>query len=273
MKVIRDENGRERINAATQETEEYELRYLVDGANNRDEAFTAVLREAPVWHKGMYRQSVSFDGYEGDGFPTFSVSYVYRGSSAFSDSGESRESTISFDCSGGTKHITHSTEPARMIKGDQEEITAIGWNGKTGADMEITGVDIPVGAIRESYTRIVKMSRLSTAYRRKVAALVGKVNNASFKGWEAGEVMFLGMSFNGSLDSQTLIQVTYNFQIQPNETGIKVGNVPVTKKGFEYVWVYWKSEADVTSLKTSIAPDGIYVSKVAEAGDFGVLGV
>ena len=29
MKVIRDENGRERINAATQETEEYELRRFV----------------------------------------------------------------------------------------------------------------------------------------------------------------------------------------------------------------------------------------------------
>jgi hypothetical protein len=62
----------------------------------------------------------------------------------------------------------------------------------------------------------MRVSKLSTSYKKKVAALVGKVNSGTFKGWSAGEVMFLGMSYSTPAKKAKKVTVTFNFAIQPN---------------------------------------------------------
>ena len=159
----------------------------------------------------------------------------------------------------------------RKAYGDKDAGGAIGWNGKSGDDCEIAGVDVPTAQLRETYTKQMKISKLTTAFKRKVAALVGKVNSGSFKGWSAGEVMFLGMSYATPSKKAKKVTVTFNFAIQPNETGVKIAGKSVSKKGFEYVWAISKTVASSGTPKLEV--EGIYVDQVCEYASFSGLGL
>lgn len=180
------------------------------------------------------------------------------------------EPEMSFDCGGGTMHMTHALAQ-RQEKGDLDAGVLIGWNGKGGEAMEITGVDVPCAQLRESYTRVMKSSRITTAYKKTVAGLVGKVNSNKFKGWDAGEVMFLGMSYSAPTKGSEKITVTYNFAIQLNEKQW-VDDTEVEKTGFEYAWVISHTEAGEDQTP-KVKSDNIYVATVCAAANFSALGL
>ncbi|MPM64769.1 hypothetical protein SDC9_111658 [bioreactor metagenome] len=166
--------------------------------------------------------------------------------------------------------MTHSLKQTKAF-GTKDAGGAIGWNGKSGSEMEITGVDIPTAQLRETYTRVMRLSRITTGFKRNVAGLVGKVNSGSFKGWSAGEVMFLGMSYSSPAKSSTKVTVTFNFSVQPNESDAKVGGKSVSKKGFEYVWALSKTSAESGVPKAEV--EAIYVEQVCEYASFSALGL
>ena len=102
---------------------------------------------------------------------------------------------------------------------------------------------------------------------------MGKVNSASFKGWAAGEVMFLGCSYSTPSRGAKKVTVTYNFRIMPNESGCKVaGKSCGSKKGFEYLWA--RSEVKNNGSNTpQVEVVAIYKSVVCESGNFSALGL
>lgn len=268
--VIRSAEGRRVVNATTRALRELEIKYNVVGAKTKDEAEKQLLEQAPMIVNGMYRSNIIYES-STDGVMDYAVSYAPRNGNMNQD-GESKESTLTFDCGGGSKKLKFAIS-TRKITPNSPDTDAIGWNGKTGADMEIDGVDIPIGQIRESYTRVIKMARLTNDYKRVVAKMVGKVNSKRWKGWEQGEVMFLGMTFQGSTENASLVTVTYNFQIQVNETDVKIGDVTVgAKKGWEYLWCIFRTVKKAMS-PNRVRPDGVYVSTVTNEVDFGALGV
>ena len=249
-----------------------EVQYLVFGVTTEEEALTAVHGKAPAESKGLPLDSIEIDTRETN--DTFRVNAIYReeevdvGDSGGDDDDETP--TESFDCGGGTKHLLYSFGQ-KKVYGDKDAGGAIGWNGKSGDDCEIAGVDVPTAQLRETYTKPMKISKLTTAFKRKVAALVGKVNSGSFKGWNAGEVMFLGMSYSTPSKKAKKVTVSFNFAIQPNETGVKVAGKSVSKKGFEYVWAISKTVASSGTPKLEV--EGIYVDQVCEYASFSGLGL
>lgn len=249
-----------------------EVQYLVFGVTTEEEALTAVHGKAPAESKGLPLDSIEIDTRETN--DTFRVNAIYReeevevGDSGGDDDDETP--TESFDCGGGTKHLLYSFGQ-RKVYGDKDAGGAIGWNGKSGDDCEIAGVDVPTAQLRETYTKPMKISKLTTSFKRKVASLVGKVNSGSFKGWNAGEVMFLGMSYSTPAKKAKKVTVSFNFAIQPNESGIKVAGKSVTKKGFEYVWAISKTVASSGTPKLEV--EGIYVDQVCEYASFSGLGL
>jgi len=247
-----------------------EIPYLVFEAEDEDAALAAVLAEAPQSCKDLPLDSIEIDEREND--TTFKVNAVYRDedNTSSDDEDDEDEPTVSFDCGGGTKHLLYGLAQ-RKVFGDKDAGGAIGWNGKSGDDSEIAGVDIPTAQLRETYTKPMRLSRLSTGYKRNVAALVGKVNSGSFKGWSAGEVMFLGMSYSSPAKKSKMVTVTFNFAIQPNESGAKIGGKSVSKKGFEYAWAISKTSAANGSPKVEV--EGIYVDQVCEYASFSALGL
>jgi len=246
-----------------------EISYVVFEAADEEAALAAVLGNAPDACHGLLLNSVVIDSRENES--TFKVNAVYKPASPFdNDDDDDPESTVSFDCGGGTKHMTHSLKQTTVF-GTKDAGGAIGWNGKSGSEMEISGVDVPTAQLRETYTRVMKLSRITTGFKRSVAALVGKVNAGSFKGWSAGEVMFLGMSYSSPAKSSKKVTVTFNFSVQPNESNAKVGDKSVSKKGFEYVWALSKTSAESGVPKAEV--EAIYVDQVCEYASFSALGL
>ena len=249
-----------------------EVQYLVFGVKSEEEALGAVYGEAPAESKGLPLESIEIDTRETD--DTFRVNAIYREEDDTADEpgndDDDETPTESFDCGGGVKHLLYSYAQ-KKVYGDKDAGGAIGWNGKSGDDCEIAGVDVPTAQLRETYTKQMRIGKLTTAFKRKVAALVGKVNSGSFKGWNAGEVMFLGMSYSTPAKKAKKVTVSFNFAIQPNETGVKVAGKSVSKKGFEYVWAISKTVASSGSPKLEV--EGIYVDQVCEYASFSGLGL
>jgi len=248
-----------------------EIPYVVFNAADEDDALQAVLAVAPAALESVPLDSIEIDSRENDS--TYKVNAIYeKNDSSDSDDEDDDDdsSTVSFDCGGGTKHMTHSIKQTR-VKGTKDAGGAIGWNGKSGSEMQISGVDVPTAQLRETYTRTMRLSRLTTSFKRSVAALIGKVNSGTFKGWNAGEVMFLGMSYSSPSKSSTKVTVTFNFSVQPNESDVKVGDTTTSKKGFEYAWALSKTSADNGAPKAET--EAVYVEQVCEYASFSALGL
>jgi hypothetical protein len=146
----------------------------------------------------------------------------------------------------------------------------IGWNGKTGSDMQISGVDVPFAQPRETYTKKMTMAQLTTSFKRKVANMVGSVNSTKWKGWEAGEAMFLGCSFSGA--SGENIDVTFNFAIQVNETTKIADGVPeISKKGHVYLWTLKDTKMGAGTVDVDVK--AVFAAQVVPFANFSDLGL
>lgn len=253
-----------------------ELSYIVIGASDLAEAQAAVLDKIPRTYLGCPLENVSVDRQEGH-VVYFRANYhagMGGGGGGDEDDGEATES---FDCGGGTMHMTHAIEQQCVYSADntrQDDAGGmIGWNGKFGPEAEYAGVDVPCADIRQTYTKTISKDQIgSTAYKRTIASLVGKVNAGSFKGWQPGEVMFLGASFSAPFSGAKKVTVTYNFRIMPNENNCQVaGKSCGGKKGFEYLWVRSQTVNDTTTPRVRVKK--IYKAKVCEDGDFSALGI
>ena len=256
-----------------------EIKYLILDAKSKTEAIQAVLAAAPKDYLGLVLKEVRFESYE-NGNIELSAVYVVEGSVVIRIADDDEEAIVNFDCSGGTKHMTHAISQKKVYAEDgstnDDANCGIGWNGKVGGEAEFAGVDVPTADMRETYTKTMSVSKITdTDYKRKVAALVGKVNSEKFYGWEPGEIMFLGCSFSAPLRGAKYVQVTYNFRIMPNEKQAKVsGKDCGEKKGFEYLWalsdtVNSGSEDGAPTVKVK----AIYNSTVCESASYKDLGL
>ncbi|MGN0880121.1 MAG: hypothetical protein ACI4WT_11825 [Oligosphaeraceae bacterium] len=249
---------------------EVAVQFLAEGARDEAEALEAVHDAAPDEWEGLPMESLEIASRDSGDVFTVEVKYKNKESSTSSSkNGGEEEATVSFDCGGGTMHLTHSYEQ-RIAYGTRKAGGAIGWNGKTGAEMAISGVDVPTAQLRETYTKVMRLSRITTSFKRKVARLVGKVNSGSFKGWSRGEVMFLGMSYSCPARKSTKVLVTFNFAVQPNES-VSIAGHKIEKKGFEYAWALSKTLDDGGMPKADV--EAIYVDEVCRYDSFSMLGL
>ncbi|MGE4300808.1 MAG: hypothetical protein AB7F40_04305 [Victivallaceae bacterium] len=247
-----------------------EIKYHVYGMSSKAEAIAAIYEARPSAYGTLSYSNIRLDSVDGNGNAEFSVVYGGSSSSGYAYA-ETDEPVLNFDCSGGTRHVNYAIAQRRVF-GDLDAGGAVGWNGKTGQDMEVTGVDVPTGQMRETYTKLVSTGKLTTNYKRRLYRLVGKVNSSKFKGWDSGEVMFLGASFSAPTNGNTKVVVSYNFSIQENErnsyfSGILVG----LKRGWEYIWAV--SSSVIAGSSPVAALRAVYVAQVAEYGDFSDLGL
>lgn len=260
---------------------EVEIHYIVFGVDKEAEALEAIRQKLL---ENIYDDSMPTYGVlplerieidERCNETTFKATAIYRRISSSDnykdtdDDDKDEPSTVSFDCGGGTRHVTHSVEQKRVV-GTKDAGGYIGWDGKTDS---ISGVDVPTAQFRETYTANKKIKDINTRYKRLVGSLVGTVNYAPFKGWNKGEVMFLGMSYNAPEKGRKKVTVTYNFMIQPNEENAKVGGVPVGfVEGFQYIWALHKTTV-AENKAPKVEVEAVYVETVCQYGNFSALGI
>ena len=229
--------------------------------------------------------------YLGDDAWQVTISYEKTGADDDNQTDPLRRSR-SFDTSGGTQHITQSRPIGSGASLDFERrfpAEATNQSGAIGVDGDsVSGVDIVVPALSWTETYDVPSGYVTGAYIRSTAALSGTVNNAAFRGFKAGEVLFLGCSGNQDWDADRgdgPWSLSYKFVASPNmgptagQTNSEytipsepIGSIQnIVKLGHEYLWVkYQNSVSNSTQLKQPVA---VYVNKVYRDGNFASLGI
>ncbi|HYD00135.1 MAG TPA: hypothetical protein VEB22_02830, partial [Phycisphaerales bacterium] len=113
----------------------------------------------------------------------------------------------------------------------------------------------------------------TSGYKGTLFALTGRTNSGGFRGFAAGEVLFLGASGSKRGDTGDW-EITFRFAASPNATGLSVGTITgVAKKGWEYLWVRYADVQDATTKAIVKRPAAVYIERVYEAGNFGALGI
>lgn len=260
-------------------TRSAELTYVVLDAADEEAALDAVRAKAAASYRNVPLSYVEISTRDND--TTFHVRAVYEyatGSGGGGSSDDDDTPTMSFDCGGGQRHVTTALYQTHYGNHSAyNDIKLIGWNGKTGSDMQVAGVDVPTAQPRLVFSKYISYNEATdTRYMRNSCALVGYVNRDKFKGWNPGEVMFLGNSFGTALKHVNKVQIQFNFAIQLAETKkIRLAGssaeTTITKKGFEYVWIIPKT--DVKNGMPVIEIDDFFVAGVIEARDFSALGI
>lgn len=249
------------------------LKYIVRGTAISSGVLALAESTAPAEYNGQERQTVRIepefvDEAANTGIWNVTASYGPPRTNSVMAAGESQ---YSFDTGGGTQHITQAkAQQVFAVSGT----TAPEYNKAIGVTRDsVEGVDIVVPVYNWSETHVLDDETVTEAYKITLFNLTGRTNNATFRGFAAGEVLFLGAS--GTSRSDGKWEITFKFAASPNRTDI--GDIPgitvTSKTGWQYLWVEYSSEEDPTSHRMTQKPLTASVATVYDSGDFSGLGI
>ena len=246
-----------------------EVPYFVFNAGTEEDAVQAVYDEAPSVFNGLALESVEID--ERINENTFKVIVQYQESedSEQASSVSEYDSVFSFDTGGGTLHLTQSRKTVGKYPTDAPDFGgAIGYDGET-----VNGVDIIQPAANDTETHYFPDSKITTAYKKMLSLATGTVNLKSFRGYDPGEVLFLGAA-GSKRSSDALWEVTFKFAISPNRKNFEVGDISVGMKfGWDYLWVRYADKVDDEAKTLVKKPVAVYIERVYQLADFSYLGI
>jgi hypothetical protein len=223
--------------------------------------------------------------YLGDDAWHVEVSYVKEGAADDPNEPDPLRRSRSFDTGGGTSHITQAngtpgpTETRYPASGNN---AAPDQKGAIGVDASgVQGVDIVIPALTWTETYDVPSVYVSSAYIVNLSKVTGTVNNAAFRGFPAGEVLFLGASGSQDWDARKgdgPWTLSFKFVQSPNAgsgqsiPALTIGSLTnIAKKGHEYLWVRYEDNVANNSLIKE--PKFVYVNKVYREENFSQLGI
>lgn len=238
--------------------------YLVTGAADEQAAITAAIGKA-VNSCGLPYSGIGVDERLGATSWKISVSYAEKNSSGGGGSMEDDGGVTSFDISTQTKHVLQAIETKRYPADAPDYHGAINYDGE-----KVNGVDIISPVFSFSLSKRYKS--FGASRQKEVAGVVGKINQATYHGFDAGEVLFVGCS--GSQRGSEKWDVTYKFNVNFNQTNITIGDITgINKGGWEYLWAFYEKGPNEEGTSQIQKPIAVYVEKVYEDGNFSVLKV
>lgn len=178
---------------------------------------------------------------------------------------------ITYEVGSTSQHIVQSL--ATILGGKAAGVTGgvPDFKGAINVSRDgINGVDIDFATFIFTETVLFSEDNVTNAYLRKVKSLANKVNDAPFRGWEAGEVKFNGATI--ARQNADNFELTFRFEVSENKTGMVVnGSDPFDKEGWDYIWFVF---ADNTSAANNVKQvKYFYVERVYDRGDFSDLGI
>lgn len=140
--------------------------------------------------------------------------------------------SISFEVAGSQSKMTQSLSTRG---GWSAYDTPRNYGGLIGVtDDGVEGVDIDTAVSTFSETVKFYSWYLTSSYIAFLARAYGCVNSAPFRGFEAGEVRFLGVS-GAYRTGDYMFEMTFKFAVSPNAWNIPIGNMIIP---FKYGWDY-----------------------------------
>jgi hypothetical protein len=206
--------------------------------------------------------------YLGDDAWQLTVNYEKKGAEPEEDNPLKR--SRSFDTTGGTQHITQAFSETKYGANAPDQQKAVGVD-----ENAVNGVDIVVPQLQWTETYEVPNAYVTDGYIRGVSGVTGCTNISEFRGFEAGEVLFLGCTGSQEWDDQKgrgPWSLSFRFIASRNKTNQTIGSVTgITKKGHEYLWVRYESASESNLLIKK--PKAVYVNQVYSEASFSILGI
>jgi len=260
------------FDAAIYDDSSIELKYNVTGSNDESAVLGALAINVPATYSDLTLQNISCEPeYVDDTGGVWRAVATY-GEFAEKPIAKTGESEFSFDTSGGTTHITQSLSTAGSF--GAAGFPAPDFKGSIGviAKDEIEGADIITPTYSFSESHFIANANITGAYKATLYDLTGTVNAVPFRGFNPGEVLFLGA--RGSGRSATDWKIDFSFSASKNVAGLMVGDIgPITKLGWQYMWIRYEKETDYTAKTTVMVPGSVHVENVYERTDFRRLGL
>ena len=241
--------------------------YTITGTTSEVTAHDDLLTASDATVDGLPRDDIRVDEI-GDGQWEGTVTYVKSSSSKTFSFPAVGSVGYSFNTGGGTQHIKQSISTTNTYPA-----TAPDCKGAIGSTPDsVEGCDITIPVFNFSVPYIFANGSVTTAYKQILHALTGKVNNAAYMDFAAGELLFLGAQ--GSKRDDSSWEVTFNFAGSPNQTGLTIGGITsIAKLGWDYLWIRYDTAVDTTSDTLISKPTSVHVEKVYNTGDFSTLGI
>jgi hypothetical protein len=222
----------------------------------------------PTTYNSLPRQSIT--GFEQINETTWKVVAKFAQPDASGGSDPATlVNTYTFEIGGGTQNVKQGRAATVKYPAGAAAMDGINFDGQN-----VNGVDIVTTQYQWSETYWFSDAAVTTAYKTDISSVVGTVNDATFRGFPAGEVLFLGAS--GSKQGNGYWQITFKFARERNVTGLTVGAITgIAKTGWQYMWVRYEDAvagtgADKSLVKTAKA---VYVETVYMSWDFDYLDI
>lgn len=250
--------------SSTLEPPTFVLRYKSVGEQDKSVvaafAYTAIPQYVGTVIGTLFRNDIKIDP---DGWAQYFCTADY---------GLSKHQTGSFswgfDTTGATTHIKTAREHIASFPAGSP---ANPFGGTIGANPEedtIDGTEIIIPALKLNYTFRHPTGFLTENQARVLARVTGKTNLTVFRGYQPGELLFLGAT--GTDGTQAEAEVTYQFAASENANGLSYGTIlNVTKGGWEYAWVEHKRVVDAG--KSVLKPERVHIERLYDPLDFASL--
>lgn len=177
-----------------------------------------------------------------------------------------------FEVSQGTQHIIQSLNTVASYKAAGVAGAIPNNQGAIGVTKDsVDGVDVPVPEAKFSETYYIPQAAFTLAYQRTVTLMCATWNDATFRGYASGEVLFNGITASLSTEDGPW-QATFTFSISPNRTNLTVGTINgINKRGWDYVWLWYADVQNGQAMRK--VPYYAYVEQVLYPSDFTLLGI
>ena len=255
------------------------LNYRVSGGgpgDHLDEAVALVCKTAPESIGSCHKKEMKLSEIQPGGIYEIEVVYARlapteeeRGKSGRRRAGDRN---WSFEVITRSVNVTEAKELISSHKvlpelNMPEPGNLIGWDGRTDENSRVSGASVLVPEIYERCVATYREGAVNNAFRRKICALAGKVNNAAFHGWEAGEVLLLSAEQSTVYENDegtNLVDVTYKFAIRPRGERMCGGVRMKNAAPWNVLWYIPARNPD----KRAATACGVYESRVYDSGNF-----
>lgn len=242
--------------------------YAIIGAADEADAKATALASIPTTFNGIPRSGITISERVNATTWKAIASYEQPDSGGGSDTA-TLENTYTFEIGGGTQNVKQGLVATVKYPADAASIDGINFDGEN-----VNGVDIVTTQYQWSETYWFSPAVVTTTYKQTLSAIVGTVNDATFRGFPAGEVLFLGAS--GTKQGNGWWQITFKFARERNSTGLSVGTITgIAKTGWQYMWVRYEDDVGGAGANKALIKKAkaVYVETVYLSWSFAGLGI
>lgn len=254
--------------------------WIIKGASSDSDARTALLAAAPTTLGSMNRIDADCDVEEID-----SAGGIYSGRVVYATNEFAPKPPntfhVSFDISGQTVKIKRSLN-TQFRAGFWGAHVAVNYGGMINVNQDgtVEGLDIFVPTMNFQVEYTFDAADVTQEWINTVSTIVGNVNDATFLGYDAGELLLMRIS--GQRRDDGNYDITFGFAVSKNQYNLQLRGdsdnefTEITipeKRGWDYLWFSHIDHEDTTNHVIRTLPRAAYVEQVYYDDDFDLLGI